>query len=610
MSFRFRKIKYVLLLVLVSLFVLFAGGSSMSVDLLRSGSGDVSLSISKEKLDAEIADLAAFKTYFNGYVAGINAQSSDTDMVSVKKYSEDAENYRVTVTTRRIDNIDGLGTIRYGTTNSFCTTNMKNLEDINDLYDGYLMSSLLRVYPTGNKTHVARSADNELTIKARSVDNGNTLNFDEFENVLRSTDKNHIVYFQLADFTLVDEIKIKLPGKVKYVSVITDESTGETLDCVKTDGSTITLTPVPVNYSRETNVEDEYEKYTLDSYFGYFVYEEGVSGWAIAGIVILALGLGAFVWFGIVKGGVKRFFKSDTWKRMVRFKALYCLLFPALLLLILFRYLPMIWLSAGFMEYDLLKGLGSEWIGLKYFKGVFYATNTPEMYRIFRNTIFISLIRILSNLPVILFLSILINSIKNRGGRTVFQALSFIPYFLSWVSVGGIFNAFLDQNTGVLNKLFGMRVDWYGNPDPWWAILSISSLWKGMGWGTLIYISAMCNIDTELYEACSLDGGGLLRQTFTVTLPGIMNIICLQLILDVSNIMRDNYEQILAMTNGQVTGVIQETVDVVGRIAYTSLSKGNYGSATAIGLIQGVIGSVLVLVTNQIVKKTDNEGII
>ena len=131
-----------------------------------------------------------------------------------------------------------------------------------------------------------------------------------------------------------------------------------------------------------------------------------------------------------------------------------------------------------------------------------------------------------------------------------------------------------------------------------------------MGWGTLIYISAMCNIDTELYEACSLDGGGLLRQTFTVTLPGIMNIICLQLILDVSNIMRDNYEQILAMTNGQVSGTIQETVDVVGRIAYAAMFKGNYGSATAIGLIQGVIGSLLVLVTNQIVKKTDNEGII
>ena len=262
------------------------------------------------------------------------------------------------------------------------------------------------------------------------------------------------------------------------------------------------------------------------------------------------------------------------------------------------------------MEYDLLEGLGSEWVGLKYFKGVFYATNTPEMYRIFRNTIFISLIRILSNLPVILFLAVLINSIKTKKLRTAFQTISFIPYFLSWVSVGGIFNAILDPNTGMLNRLLGSTTNWYGDPDPWWAILSVSSLWKGMGWSTLIYISAMCNIDSELYEACSLDGGGLMRQVFTVTIPGIMNIICLQLILDVSNIMRDNYEQILAMTNGQVTGVIQDTVDVVGRISYTALSKGNFGSATAIGLIQGVIGSILVLITNRIVKKTENEGII
>lgn len=120
----------------------------------------------------------------------------------------------------------------------------------------------------------------------------------------------------------------------------------------------------------------------------------------------------------------------------------------------------------------------------------------------------------------------------------------------------------------------------------------------------------MCTIDESLYEAARIDGCGPVRQAFTVTLPGIAGVVCLQLILDISNIMKDNYDQIYAMVNGQTLGQIQETVDVVGRIAFTSLRDGNFGSATAIGLIQGVIGCILVIIANRIVKKSDNEGII
>jgi len=275
--------------------------------------------------------------------------------------------------------------------------------------------------------------------------------------------------------------------------------------------------------------------------------------------------------------------------------------------------MPMVWLSVGFMDYKPLEGLNSEWVGMFFFKAIFTADSVASstiIYRLFRNTIFISLIRILSNLPVILFLALLVHSIKQKQVKTAFQTVSFIPYFLSWVSVGGIFYAMLDPNAGFINRAFGLDLNWYNDPAPWWAILSVSSLWKGMGWGTLIYISAMCNIDAELYEACSLDGGGMFRQAFTVTLPGIMNIICLQLILDVSNIMRDNYEQVYAMTNGKLSGTIKETADVIGRVAHTAMSEQNFASATALGLVQGVIGSLLVLITNKVVKKTDNEGII
>ena len=599
-----KKFATLLLVVLTTLFVVLGCGSSMGVKVLRNGTADVVLTVSKEKVADIASDLESFEDYFNGYIKSIQAQGKDTDILKVRRCTETDTDYKVTIRTRRINKIEGLGTIRYGDTQSFCTVNTKYLESIENEYNEFIYPSLLRAYPDGSTFTHKMDKNNQplnwLKIEAKSVESGQIVSFEDFKNTLLSTDKNNILYFQLVDFEWVDEITINLPGKVKYVSVMTDLETETELDTISVDGTSVTLKAT----------ELEFNSGTQNAFFGYFVYDQGISPWAIAGIIAGVLGLGALLYVGIAKDGFRRFFKSNVWIRMVRYKALYLLILPAFVLLILFRYMPMVWLSAGFMEYDLLEGLGSEWVGLKYFEGVFYATNTPEMYQIFRNTIFISLIRILSNLPVILFLAILINSIKTKKLKTAFQTISFIPYFLSWVSVGGIFNALLDPNMGLINRLFGMTTNWYGDPDPWWLILSVSSLWKGMGWSTLIYISAMCNIDNELYEACSLDGGGMMRQVFTVTLPGIMNIICLQLILDVSNIMRDNYEQILAMTNNQVTGAIQETVDVVGRISFTALSKGNFGSATAIGLIQGVIGSILVLITNKIVKKTENEGII
>ena len=602
MTLKIKRLISVLLLALVLLFSLFAMGSStMSVGLLRDGTGDVSLSVRKEKVAAQATDLDAFKTYFEGYLAAItSASESTTPVATAKNYSETDTHYRVTVNTRRVDKLQGFGKIYYDNTVAFRGSTGKYSE-LERAYRGYVSTNMEKVYADGTKKTFSMSIrDNPIKIEAKGLNDEQPMDLDTFENVLYESEKNKILYFNLVDFQFADEIQIKLTGNVKYVSVTTNTQTNETVDMVEADGATVTLKTAALSCGGET----------VQCCLGYVIYADGVSGWAIAGIVIGIAAIAAFIWFGIVKGGVARFFKGGVWKRMVRFKALYLLLLPAFVLLILFRYMPMVWLSAGFMEYDLLQGLGSEWVGLKYFESILYATNTPEMYQIFRNTIFISLIRIASNLPVILLLAMLINSIRNKPLRTVFQTLSFIPYFLSWVAVGGIFNALLDPNTGLINKLFASATNWYGDPDPWWTILSVSSLWKGMGWSTLIYISAMCNIDNELYEACALDGGGAFRQMITVTLPGIMNIICLQLILDVSNILRDNYEQILAMTNGQMTGAIQETVDVVGRIAFTSLRDMNYGSATAIGLIQGVIGSLLVFVTNKVVKKTENEGII
>lgn len=310
--------------------------------------------------------------------------------------------------------------------------------------------------------------------------------------------------------------------------------------------------------------------------------------------------------------GWKQFLKGDFCTGIRQHKLLYLLLLPAFLYVLIFCYLPMFGLVIAFQDYKILDGVfGSEFIGMKTFRKIFYA-QIRGSYRMFRNTIYISLIRIGTNFPLILVFTLLLNEVKNRRAKGVIQTISYIPNFISWIAVGGMAFNLLGEN-GTLNAIFvktlGHSFDFYGEPDYWWWILAASSLWKGMGWGTLIYMSALGSISDELYDACTIDGGGRFRQALTVTIPGVMNVMMLQLILDISSIMGDNYEQIIAMTRS--LDILYPTTSVVGTLAYNSvLGGGGFSIATACGLIQGVIGLILVIFTNRIVKKTDNEGIL
>ena len=310
--------------------------------------------------------------------------------------------------------------------------------------------------------------------------------------------------------------------------------------------------------------------------------------------------------------GWKQFLKSDFCTGIRQHKLLYLLLLPAFVYVLIFCYLPMFGLVIAFQDFKILDGVfGSEFVGLKTFRRILYAQNKGT-YKMFRNTVYISMIRIGTNFPLILIFTLLLNEVKNRRAKGVIQTISYIPNFISWIAVGGMAFNLLGENgalNAMLNSLLGHSFDFYGNPDYWWGILAASSLWKGLGWGTLIYMSALGSISDELYDACTIDGGGRFRQAITVTLPGVMNVIMLQLILDISSIMGDNYEQIIAMTRG--LDILHSTTNVVGTLAYGSVLGGSgFSLATACGLIQGVIGLILVIFTNRIVKKTDNEGIL
>lgn len=270
----------------------------------------------------------------------------------------------------------------------------------------------------------------------------------------------------------------------------------------------------------------------------------------------------------VLARGWKKFLKGDFCTGIRQHKLLYLLLLPAFLYVLIFCYLPMFGLVIAFQDYKILDSVfGSEFIGMKTFRKIFYA-QIRGSYRMFRNTIYISLIRICTNFPLILVFTLLLNEVKNRRAKGVIQTISYIPNFISWIAVGGMAFNLLGEN-GTLNAIFvktlGHSFDFYGEPDYWWWILAASSLWKGMGWGTLIYMSALGSISDELYDACTIDGGGRFRQAFTVTIPGVMNVMMLQLILDISSIMGDNYEQIIAMTRS--LDILNPTTSVVGTLA-------------------------------------------
>ena len=180
------------------------------------------------------------------------------------------------------------------------------------------------------------------------------------------------------------------------------------------------------------------------------------------------------------------------------------------------------------------------------------------------------------------------------------------------VAVGGMLYTLLSNN-GIVNQLIekfgGTPVDWYSKADAWWLILALSSLWKGMGWATLVYISGLGAIDPELYDACTVDGGGRFRKMITVTIPGISEVIILQLILDIGHLLSDNYSQIIALTHGSTT--LSSTLRVIGELNYTAMRTGDgLGRATAIGLVQSFFGLILMLAANWIAKKTDHEGVL
>jgi len=289
-------------------------------------------------------------------------------------------------------------------------------------------------------------------------------------------------------------------------------------------------------------------------------------------------------------------------------KSLYLILLPGILYYITFLYLPMYGITIAFKDFDMFGGIfNSEWVGLKHFK-ILFASDT--FFQVFRNSIVISVYKIVFNFPIPIILAILLNEVRSLVFKKTIQTVVYLPYFLSWVVIAGLVINFLSPSTGVINLLIksfgGEPINFLANKAYFRTIIVISDLWHSVGWNTIIYLAALTSIDVSLYEAAKIDGAGRLKQIIHITLPGIKSTIVVLLLLKIGNIMNNGFEQMFLLYNPMVYDVADVFETYVYRIG---LVESRYDYSTAVGLFKSLVGLVMLVSANGFARKMGEKGI-
>jgi len=262
----------------------------------------------------------------------------------------------------------------------------------------------------------------------------------------------------------------------------------------------------------------------------------------------------------------------------------------------------------AFRNFNPFEGIwGSPWVGFKYFKQAF---ESPYFFQTVLNTLIISLYKLIWGFPAPIILALLLNEVYNRAIKRSVQTISYLPHFISWVVIGGMMTDLLSPQTGVINtiiKAFGREPIYFLASKEWFrTVLVLSSIWKELGWGSIIYLAALSGIDPQLYDAAKIDGCNRLKQTWYITLPGIMGTISIMLILRLGGILNAGFEQIFVLYNPSV----YEVSDIIDTWVYrTGLQGMEYSLATAVGLFKSVIGFILIVVSNWASQKMSETGI-
>lgn len=297
--------------------------------------------------------------------------------------------------------------------------------------------------------------------------------------------------------------------------------------------------------------------------------------------------------------------RALLWRRIHRDRALYVLLLPVLLFFLIWHYLPMWGTRIAFQN---VRYIGpNEWAGLKYFRMLF---SSPVFARVFLNTVVISAMKIVFFFPLPIILAFLINEVRLNAVRTGIQSIVYVPHFLSWVVIAGIFISFLSAPDGAVNQVlifFGFEpVSFMTSTRYIRWIFVVSEAWRSIGWDSILYIAAINSIPQELYDAATVDGASRPQQAWHITLASIVPTIITVFILNMGFFMNAGFDQVFNMMNDAVIN----HVDIIDTYVYrVGLTKGNFSLGTAAGLFKGVIGLFLIFVTDRISRRVSGEGV-
>ncbi|MDD9269554.1 ABC transporter permease [Paenibacillus sp. GCM10023248] len=302
--------------------------------------------------------------------------------------------------------------------------------------------------------------------------------------------------------------------------------------------------------------------------------------------------------------------KAANWKKTFKKALPYYLMFLApLIYYVVFRYVPVFMaLTISFMDYNVYKGiLASHFAGFKHFIDFFHSV---YFWRLLRNTLMINLLNLVFVFPAPIIFALLLNEVRNSMIKRTVQTISYLPHFVSTVIVASMAVTFLSPTVGLVNNMLVQmgyeRISFLLKPGYFWGIYTGIDLWKTMGWSAILYFAALTGINTELYEAARVDGASRWRQTWHITLPGILPTIIILFLLKIGHMLEVGYDLIVLLYNPNT----YVTADVIGSYVYRrGILETNYSFAAAVGLFQSVMGLILIVAANRFARKVSETSL-
>ncbi len=303
--------------------------------------------------------------------------------------------------------------------------------------------------------------------------------------------------------------------------------------------------------------------------------------------------------------------KGIVFKRFYKERYLYFMSIPFVIWLVIFKYIPIWGWTMAFQEYFPMKGIFSQkWVGLKHFQAMF---QDEQFYRVLRNTLAMSVLSLVANFIFAILLALLLNEVRNALFKRTIQTISYLPHFVSWVIIAGMFSKLLSTDGGVVNDLLvhlGVLkepVQFLANEKLFWPIVTIVETWKETGWNSIIYLAAIAGINPEIYEAAIADGAGRFRKIWHITLPSILPVIIVMLVMCIGWLVGNGFEKQFLMGNS----LVQDYSQVISLyVLQYGIGMGRYSYGTAVGIFQSVVSIILLFAANKVARKYSEGGLI